>query len=51
MPVINASWGDAKHYVAWLSQLTGKVYRANGRISMAAGWRAKLSRRPRRFLA
>ena len=27
MPVINASWGDAKQYVAWLSQLTGKAYR------------------------
>jgi formylglycine-generating enzyme required for sulfatase activity len=27
MPVINTSWGDAKQYVAWLSQLTGKVYR------------------------
>ena len=27
MPVINASWGDAKQYVAWLSQLTGKEYR------------------------
>jgi formylglycine-generating enzyme required for sulfatase activity len=27
MPVINASWGDAKRYVAWLSQLTGKEYR------------------------
>jgi formylglycine-generating enzyme required for sulfatase activity len=27
MPVINASWGDAKRYVAWLSQLTGKAYR------------------------
>ena len=27
VPVINASWGDAKQYVAWLSQLTGKAYR------------------------
>ena len=27
MPVINASWVDAKPYVAWLSQLTGKEYR------------------------
>jgi formylglycine-generating enzyme required for sulfatase activity len=27
MPVINTSWGDAKQYVAWLSQLTGKAYR------------------------
>jgi formylglycine-generating enzyme required for sulfatase activity len=27
MPVINVSWGDAKQYVAWLSQLTGKEYR------------------------
>ena len=27
MPVISASWGDAKQYVAWLSQLTGKEYR------------------------
>ena len=27
MPVINVSWGDAKLYVAWLSQLTGAEYR------------------------
>ncbi len=27
MPVINVSWSDAKQYVAWLSQLTGKEYR------------------------
>jgi formylglycine-generating enzyme required for sulfatase activity len=27
MPAINVSWGDAKQYVAWLSQLTGKEYR------------------------
>ena len=27
MPVINVSWRDAKQYVAWLSQLTGKEYR------------------------
>jgi formylglycine-generating enzyme required for sulfatase activity len=27
MPVINVSWGDAKRYVGWLSQLTGKEYR------------------------
>ena len=27
MPVINVSWGDAKKYVGWLSQLTGKEYR------------------------
>jgi formylglycine-generating enzyme required for sulfatase activity len=27
MPVINVSWGDAKQYVAWLSELTGKEYR------------------------
>jgi formylglycine-generating enzyme required for sulfatase activity len=27
MPVINVSWDDAKLYVAWLSQLTGKEYR------------------------
>jgi formylglycine-generating enzyme required for sulfatase activity len=27
MPVINVSWGDAKQYVGWLSQLTGKEYR------------------------
>jgi formylglycine-generating enzyme required for sulfatase activity len=27
MPVINVSWGDAKQYVNWLSQLTGKHYR------------------------
>jgi formylglycine-generating enzyme required for sulfatase activity len=27
MPVINVSWVDAKQYVGWLSQLTGKEYR------------------------
>ncbi len=27
MPVINVSWGDAKQYLGWLSQLTGKEYR------------------------
>jgi len=27
MPVINVSWGDAKQYVGWLSQLTRKEYR------------------------
>jgi len=27
MPVINATWGDAKQFIAWLSQLTGKEYR------------------------
>ena len=27
MPVINVSWRDAKHYVGWLSQVTGKEYR------------------------
>src|SRR5438552_2988942 len=26
-PVINVSWEDAKGYVAWLSQATGKTYR------------------------
>jgi formylglycine-generating enzyme required for sulfatase activity len=26
-PVINVSWHDAKHYVAWLSSMTGKTYR------------------------
>jgi formylglycine-generating enzyme required for sulfatase activity len=26
-PVINVSWFDAKEYVAWLSQKTGKAYR------------------------
>src|SRR5215470_4644590 len=27
MPAINVSWFDAKQYVGWLSQLTGKEYR------------------------
>jgi len=27
MPVINVSWVDAKRYVDWLSQVTGKQYR------------------------
>ncbi|MGA8601783.1 MAG: formylglycine-generating enzyme family protein, partial [Beijerinckiaceae bacterium] len=26
-PVINVSWSDAKEYVAWLAQKTGKAYR------------------------
>jgi formylglycine-generating enzyme required for sulfatase activity len=26
-PVINVSWDDAQHYVAWLSSMTGKHYR------------------------
>jgi formylglycine-generating enzyme required for sulfatase activity len=26
-PVVNVSWNDAKAYVAWLSQMTGKSYR------------------------
>ena len=26
-PVINVSWDDAQHYVAWLSRMTGKPYR------------------------
>lgn len=27
LPVVNVSWGDAKAYVDWLSQRTGKTYR------------------------
>jgi formylglycine-generating enzyme required for sulfatase activity len=27
MPVINVSWGDAKRFVGWLSQATGREYR------------------------
>jgi formylglycine-generating enzyme required for sulfatase activity len=26
-PVINVSWNDAQHYVAWLSKITSKTYR------------------------
>lgn len=26
-PVINVTWNDAQHYVAWLSRITGKRYR------------------------
>jgi formylglycine-generating enzyme required for sulfatase activity len=26
-PVINVTWDDARHYVAWLSRMTGKPYR------------------------
>ena len=26
-PVINVNWDDAQAYVAWLSQMTGKIYR------------------------
>ncbi|MBR1249548.1 formylglycine-generating enzyme family protein [Bradyrhizobium sp. AUGA SZCCT0169] len=27
MPVVNVSWDDARQYVSWLSQLTGREYR------------------------
>lgn len=27
MPVINITWDDAEHYVAWLSRMTGRTYR------------------------
>jgi len=26
-PVINVTWDDAQHYAAWLSKMTGRVYR------------------------
>jgi formylglycine-generating enzyme required for sulfatase activity len=26
-PIINVTWEDARHYAAWLSQMTGKPYR------------------------
>jgi formylglycine-generating enzyme required for sulfatase activity len=26
-PVINVTWDDARHYAAWLSRTTGKIYR------------------------
>src|SRR5262249_10091073 len=26
-PVINVTWGEAQHYVAWLSKMTGRPYR------------------------
>ena len=26
-PVVNVTWDDAQHYVAWLSKMTGKPYR------------------------
>jgi formylglycine-generating enzyme required for sulfatase activity len=26
-PVINVTWDDAQHYVAWLSRMTGRIYR------------------------
>jgi formylglycine-generating enzyme required for sulfatase activity len=38
MPVINVSWGDAKRYVGWLSQLTGGEYRLPTGVR-GTGWR------------
>jgi formylglycine-generating enzyme required for sulfatase activity len=54
-PVINVSWSDAKSYVAWLSERTGKPYRllseaereyvARAGTTSAFWWGASISRR------
>jgi formylglycine-generating enzyme required for sulfatase activity len=54
-PVINVSWSDAKSYVAWLSQRTGKPYRllseaereyvTRAGTASAFWWGASVSRR------
>jgi formylglycine-generating enzyme required for sulfatase activity len=54
-PVINVSWSDAKSYVAWLSERTGKSYRllseaereyvARAGTTSAFWWGASISRR------
>jgi len=33
-PVINVTWDDAQHYVAWLSKMTGKTYRLLSEANM-----------------
>ncbi len=41
MPVINVSWEDAKAYVVWLAQATGKDYR----LLTEAEWEYAVARR------
>jgi formylglycine-generating enzyme required for sulfatase activity len=45
LPVVNISWGDAKAYVDWLSQRTGKTYRLPSEAEFAYALRGDTATR------